>query len=133
MIESNRIEQDFQQTVAQYLLRHHSILDALSKFQEQGARANRALVKAVTRCGCVKIRAEKQKYPDGVPLAQVKDHLSSHLEGSLCENCQEVVEQEIGSAVFYLAGVCFLMGIDFNDVLRKELERISTLGYYSLT
>lgn len=42
---------EFQNTVSKYLVRHHSILDILSKVQESTARVNRATVKTVTSCG----------------------------------------------------------------------------------
>ncbi|HHT27849.1 MAG TPA: DUF1573 domain-containing protein, partial [Firmicutes bacterium] len=38
----------FQEAVNEYLVRHRSILDILSKLQESVARTNRAVAKAVT-------------------------------------------------------------------------------------
>ena len=47
--------QDFQANVEKYLIRHRSVLDIMSKYQESTARVNRALAKAVTECGCISI------------------------------------------------------------------------------
>ncbi|HAG45078.1 MAG TPA: DUF1573 domain-containing protein, partial [Clostridium sp.] len=51
---------EFQNSVDECLLRHKSILDIMSKLQESEARVNRALIKSVTSCGCLKVEAEKQ-------------------------------------------------------------------------
>ena len=49
---------DFQDTVANCLIRHRSILDVLTKVQETSARVNRAVAKSVTNCGCLKVEAK---------------------------------------------------------------------------
>ena len=54
---------DFQTAVEEYLIRHRSILDVLTKHQEATARVNRAVAKAVTECGCISITAERQRIP----------------------------------------------------------------------
>ncbi len=51
----------FQDTVDDYLVRHRSILDVMSKLAESNARVNRAVTKAVTTCGCIGIEASKQE------------------------------------------------------------------------
>jgi hypothetical protein len=44
------IVDDLQNTVDEYLLRHRSIMDILTKIQESSARINRAVAKSVTEC-----------------------------------------------------------------------------------
>ena len=45
------IYDDYQSMIRDQLLRHRSILDILSKYQEATSRVNRAVIKAVTSCG----------------------------------------------------------------------------------
>ena len=122
----------FQKSVEQYLIQHRSILDVLSKFQESNARVNRAIVKASTQCGCIKIKSEKQKFPSNVKLEEIYKYLNSQLEGSLCDNCKEIIETELGSNLFYAAAICNILDLDFDEIVKKEEERISTLGIYNL-
>lgn len=123
----------FQDSVSQYLLRHRSILDVQSKLTESAARVNRALAKAVTSCGCISIAAGRQRFPTDVSLKEVKQFLSTHVHGDLCEKCREAVETEIGTTLFYLAAMCTLLGLNLRDVVEKEYDRVSALGVYSLT
>src|SRR5690606_16363748 len=95
--------QTFQQVVDEYLVRHRSVLDVLSKCQESAARVNRAVVKAVTMCGCVQIEAAAQQFPADASLLELRQHMDSHLRGTLCEHCRDVLDTELGRALFYLA------------------------------
>ena len=122
----------FQKNVDQYLVQHRSILDVLSKFQESNARVNRAISKASTKCGCIKIKSEKQKFPSNVKLEEIYKYINSQMEGSLCENCKEVIETELGSNLFYTAAICNIFDLNFDEIIKKEEERISTLGFYNL-
>jgi len=122
----------FQKSVEQYLIQHRSILDVLSKFQESNARVNRAIAKASTQCGCIKIKAEKQKCPSNVKLEEISKYINSQLEGSLCENCKEIIETELGSNLFYTAAICNILDLNFDEIIQKEEERVSTLGIYNL-
>lgn len=124
--------QTFQEQVDAYLIRHRSILDVLSKLQETTARVNRAVAKAVTDCGCIAVNAEKQRFPADVGLADVKGYLETHLSGKLCDRCREAVESEIGSELFYTAGLCNLLGLDLEEIQRKEHGRLKTLGIFNL-
>lgn len=121
-----------QEAAQKFTVANHSILDGLTKFQESCARTNRSISRAVTSCGCVKIKAEKQHIPPGTKLSDVSTFLSTHIEGCLCPKCKDVVEEEVGQTVFYLAALCSNLCIDFNDVVQKEADRISTLGVFSL-
>lgn len=124
---------DFQKTVSLHLIRHRSVLDVMTKYQDACSRANRALAKAVTACGCLRIDAEKQDLPADTTLSEMSKYVKSHLEGHLCPNCEDVLEEELGKVLFFTAAICTLTGIDLHTVIRQENDRISTLGFYSLT
>ncbi|NLY42605.1 MAG: DUF1573 domain-containing protein [Clostridiaceae bacterium] len=126
------LNDEFQYTVQELLIRNKSILDSLTKFQDSNARTNRAIVKAATHCGCIKINASKQIFPEDGSLDEARDTLSTHLEGSLCENCRDMIEKEIGRNLFYLASLCNLLELNMYDIMIKELDRMKTLGKYSL-
>lgn len=123
---------NFQKNVQENLVRHYSILDIVSKFQETNARVNRALFRAVTDCGCIEIDASKQVLPDDCSFEDVRNHIQSHLSGQLCENCREVLEAEIGQNLFYLTGMCNALGLSLEEVINKESQRINTLGIFHL-
>ena len=123
----------FQNRVDQFLIQHRSIIDVLTKYQESNARAIRAIAKAVTQCGCVQIRAGKQTIPLNTKLTEIHKFMDNHLRGSLCDSCKEIVETELGSSLFYTAAICSVLNLDFDEIIEKEKERISTLGIYNLT
>lgn len=124
---------EFQAAVDEYLIRHRSILDVLSKNQEASARVNRAVAKAVTECGCISITAERQKVPADAEFSNLKAFMSSHLAGELCENCREVLINELGHSLFYLAALCNLTGLDLQTVLQHETKSVRTLGIFNLS
>lgn len=122
----------FQNEVNESLLRHKSILDILTKYTESSARINRAVIKAVTNCGCMEINASKQIIPkDDDSLNNLSNCFKTHIDGCLCENCREVVEREIGNNLFYLTSLCNTLDINLYDVLLKENDKINTLGKFS--
>ena len=122
----------FQYTVGELLVRTKSILDLITKFQDSNGRVNREIVKAVTQCGCVKINAKKQVYPDGVDFDEIRTLMETHLEGTLCENCRDLIEKDIGRNMFYLASICNTLDLNLYDIIIKELDRIKMLGKYNL-
>lgn len=124
---------EFQNTVSELLLRHQSILDVLSKLQEASARINRAVTKAVTSCGCIKVNAEKKPVPDNITISELKSYIETHLNGQLCSNCQEIVEAEIGRSLFYLAALCNHLDLNLYDIFIKEHKKLSTLRFFNLT
>jgi hypothetical protein len=124
--------ESFQDQVDAYLIRHRSILDVLSKLQEASARINRAIAKAVTSCGCISVSAHKQRFPSDVGLADVKNFLDTHVDGTLCDRCREAVETEIGAELFYVAGLCNVLGLDLGEIQEKEHSRIKSLGIFNL-
>ncbi|MDO8885981.1 hypothetical protein [Candidatus Oleimmundimicrobium sp.] len=130
---SDKICKEFQDTVSEYLIRHKSIIDVMSKLQEATAHVNRAISKAVTSCGCLKIKASKQPIPKDATLSEISEYVRTHLEGKLCPNCLEAIEAELGNTMFYLAATCTLLDLDLEKIITHENNRISTLGVYSLT
>lgn len=124
---------DFQNVVRDSLIRHKSILDLTSKYQEAAARANRAVMKAVTTCGCIKINGEKPEIPAELTLQELREHLPTHVEGELCDNCMEHLEEEIGNQLYYLAGLCDVLGLNMFDIIIKEHKKVSTLGVFRIS
>lgn len=124
---------DFQNCVDDSLIRHRSILDVLTKYSESTSEVNRAIVKAVTNCGCIKINAEKQNLSlDDCSIDELKKCLSPHISGKLCDNCRETIEKEIGNNLFYLTALCNHLDINLYDVLIKEYDKANTLGKFNL-
>lgn len=126
-------EGTFQNVVTEYLIRHRSILDVQSKLAEAVARINRAVAKSVTNCGCIRIDAARQRFPSDLSMTELRDVMQTHLNGAVCERCREVLETEIGMALFYMAATCSLLNLDFGEVLRKEHGRTVSLGVFRLT
>lgn len=123
---------DFQYTSQDLLIRNKSILDLLTKMTDSSARIARTLAKAVTQCGCVRIYAKKQEFSDITNLDEMKNHMQSHIEDSLCENCRDLLEKDIGRNLFYLAAICNTLDLNLYDIIIKELKRLKLLGKYSL-
>ena len=123
---------DFQTAVDDYLIRHRSVLDVLTKYQEASARVNRAVAKTVTECGCVEIKAGRQQIPPQTNYSDLKKFMSSHLSGEPCEQCKEVLSKEIGHSMFYMAALCNLVGLDFHDIMSQECKNLTTLGAFHL-
>lgn len=128
---------EFQNCVDEYLLRHRSILDILTKLQETEARTNRAVAKSITNCGCIKIKPGEIRMPtegkdidDNIRI--LKNRLDNQIEGNLCNDCREIIEKEIGDNIFYIASLCNLLDLNLYDILLKEYNRMNTLGKYSL-
>ncbi|OUN01696.1 MAG: DUF1573 domain-containing protein [Firmicutes bacterium ZCTH02-B6] len=124
---------EFQAAVSQYLIRHRSILDILAKLQETSARVQRAVSRAVTECGCLEVHAQRQQIPQGISYWEMRAHVSTHLSGSLCEQCREVLEMELGHNLFYLTALCEALNLQSDDILRQEMKRVTTLGVFNLT
>lgn len=122
---------DFQSVVSDLLMRNRSILDIVSKVQTSAARVNRAVIKSVTHCGCVQIDGKKQAFSEEANIENLRELMSTQIEGKLCSECRPTVEEEIGDALFYLAALCNALDISLYDVILKEKEALSTLGPYS--
>lgn len=126
------IVDDLQNSISESLIRHKSIIDLMTKLSESSSRINRALAKSVTNCGCISISAHKQRIPDDASLENISNHLSHQIEGKLCNNCREVLEEEIGNNVYYLAALCDAVGINLFDVMLKEYNKVETLGKFTM-
>lgn len=122
----------FQYAVSELLVRNKSILDEMTKLSDTNSRINRAVSKAVTHCGCIKINACKQEFPDDMDFEKLKESLNSHLEGNLCPNCRDIIEKEIGRHLFYLTTLCNSLDFNLYDIIIKENERLQLLGKFSL-
>ncbi|MBS4022748.1 MAG: DUF1573 domain-containing protein [Dethiobacter sp.] len=130
-MKGEAVEQ-FQDKVSELLIRHRSILDSLTKFQESTAKVNRSIAKTVTSCGCLNINATRQSCPTEIALKDRREYMESHLRGQLCEHCREIVEEKIGTHLFYLTALCHLLDLDLAEVFDKEYQRLSTLGFFKL-
>lgn len=129
--DTNSLCEDFQEQVSKVLIRHKSILDITTKLDEYNARINRAVAKSVTSCGCISINAKKQDYSKDT-FEQMLHSVETHVEGEICEGCKEVLDEEIGSYIFYLAALSNTLGLNLNEILNKEYTTIKTLGVFSL-
>ncbi len=123
---------EFQYTVSDLLVRNKSIIDQITKFQDSNARVNRAIVKAVTQCGCIKIHAKKQNFSSDGDIEEMQKSMKTHIEGKLCNDCRDMIEKDIGRNLFYLASICNTLDLNLYDIILKELERIKMLGKYNL-
>lgn len=123
---------NFQNNVSESLLRHKSILDIMTKYGESSARVNRSVAKAVTNCGCIEINAKKQNLnEENEILGDFAYSLENHLNGTICDNCRDIIEREIGNNLFYLTSLCNSLDISLYDVLLKEENKIETLGKFT--
>ena len=125
---------DFQYCVNNSLIRHKSILDIITKYSESTSKVNRAIIKAVTNCGCININAHKQNID--FSKSSIDDFsacMTTHLNGDLCENCRDVIEEELGNNLFDLMALCNTLDINLYDVLIKEYNKINTLGKFNLS
>ncbi|MEQ8200919.1 MAG: DUF1573 domain-containing protein [Syntrophomonadaceae bacterium] len=125
---------EFQNTVGDLLIRHHSLIDVLSKLSECSGRVNRSVIKAVTDCGCICIEAKKVDIPEHLEsVAELKACLDSHLRGDVCPRCNEVIMGEMGKMLFYTAALCNILDINLYDVFIKENKKAHALGYFNMT
>lgn len=65
-------------------------------------------------------------------LEEMQAHMKTHVSGSLCENCRDLLEKDIGRNLFYLAAICNTLDLNLYDIIIKELKRLKLLGKYSL-
>lgn len=126
------IVDDFQNSVSQSLIRHKSIIDIMTKIGESSSRINRALAKSVTNCGCIEINAHKQSLPEDASLDQIGNILSYQVDGKMCNNCREVLEEEIGTLLYYIAALSESLDINLFDIILKQYGKIQTLGKFSM-
>ncbi|GAA0374927.1 DUF1573 domain-containing protein [Paenibacillus motobuensis] len=123
----------FQDQVSELLLRHRSLLDVMSKMGQTNAAATRSVTKAITECGCIELHATKQDFEPGMNLQQAKETISKHVQGELCENCRDVITNELGRSLFYMSALCNLLGIDMDEILERESQKCATLGLFNMS
>ena len=127
---------EFQDAVDNSLLRHRSILDILTKLQESESKVNRAIIKAVTTCGCIRINAEKQSVQYCLENEKVKKlpsdtltfPLSSHIHGQLCDDCKRIIENELGNHLFYVTSLCNSLDLNLYDILLNEYKNVTSFS-----
>ncbi|MCL1790581.1 MAG: DUF1573 domain-containing protein [Peptococcaceae bacterium] len=122
----------FQKTVDTMLIRHQSILDILAKNQEASARVTRAVTKAVTSCGCLAIEAHKESIPETATISDLKGLLSSHVAGTLCPSCHEIIETELGRQMFYIAALANTLNLSLDEAVKREENMLKTLTVFTL-
>ena len=123
----------FQEQVSELLLRHRSILDVLSKLDQSNASVHRSVIKSITECGCIKVNAEKQNYSEDIDPELLRKQMKSHVDGDLCENCKDLVIGELGKNLFFISALCNVLNIDLNEVVKKESDKCSTLGFFNMS
>lgn len=123
---------DFQYTAQELLVRNKSILDLITKYQDSNSRVNRAIIKSVTQCGCLTISAHKQDIPEDASFDEMKNSADAHMDGTLCDNCRDAIERDMGRNLFYLASICNALDLNLYDIILKENDRIRMLGKYNL-
>lgn len=123
---------EFQKTSSDLQLMNKSILDIVTKLDEQTSMLNRAIFKSVTHCGCIEVHATKQLYSPHKSLEENKEDLETHIEGELCPRCKDKIEEEMGELLFYLASMCDSLNLSLSEIMSKEYEHLKTLGLYNL-
>ena len=123
---------EFQKSTAELQLLNKSILDIVTKLDEQTSMLNRAIFKSATHCGCIEIHATKQIYSPHKSLEENQKELDTHIEGELCPKCKDKIIEEMGELLFYLASMCEALDLSLADVMAKEYDHLKTLGLYNL-
>lgn len=123
---------EFQYMVQELIFRNKSIVDSMTKYEESNARVNRAIAKAVTQCGCIRIDAKKQEMPNGSSFEEARKAMDTHVIGKLCDNCRDQIENELGKNLYYIASICNKLDLSLYDIFIKEQERVRMLGQFSL-
>ncbi|MBQ2897316.1 MAG: DUF1573 domain-containing protein [Clostridia bacterium] len=116
---------DISETIDKYYRRNRSLVDTMSKAQLSLEKTIRAITKAATHCGCIEFCAKKQ--PCG--LDETVPVLSS---GSLCTECSQEVEKELGQSAFYLISLMILLGYNPIEIIERENINVRLLGKFNL-
>ena len=123
---------DYQSVVSDLPIRNRSVLDTTSKFITSASKVNRAVLKAATNCGCIKIQATKQHMQSDIDYEDMLKLMDTHIKGDICIECRDKIEKEIGNTFFYITSLCNALNISIYDVILKDKESISTLGSFGL-
>jgi len=125
--------QQFQDQVSELLLRHRSLLDILSKFQQSNAAVTRSVTKSITECGCIEVNASKQPYTPYMTIEEAKSVLGTHVKGQLCEHCLDMIEAELGKNLFYMSALCNVLDMKLDKIMIEESKKCSTLGFFNMS
>ncbi len=79
----------------------------------------------------LRLMQKKQDYSKE-SLIEIRNNMDSHVKGNLCSGCKEILEEEIGAYLFYLAALCNTLDIKISDALLKEYDNMRTLGIFGL-
>ncbi|MGI6005045.1 MAG: DUF1573 domain-containing protein [Christensenellales bacterium] len=123
---------DFQANVEHMLIRHKCVLDTLTKLSESTARLNRAVIKSATNCGCIRVEGKKRSLNEDIDFEHLSELADTGVKGTLCDGCREIIEKELGTLMFYSAGLCNALDLSLYDTILKEEGRLQTLGRFSL-
>lgn len=125
---------DFQQFTSSILIRNKSILDQTTKLQDACTHLCRNISKSATTCGCISINAKKQPYlsQEALSIDDLKSLMETHVNGTLCPHCKELVEKEMGRVLFYLAAIANTFDLSLSEILKNEELHTQILGKYSL-
>ena len=64
-------------------------------------------------------------------MDELKTLMANHLEGTLCENCRDLLEKIWEGTCFTRRRMQYLH-LNLYDIIIKELKRLKLLGKYSL-
>ena len=48
--------------------------------------------------------------------------MDSHLKGKLCPECRDILIQELGNYLFYMAALCNLLDLNLYDIMILEMK-----------
>ena len=125
----NKSIESFQKDVGNLIARNRNLLDILTKCQISCGKFCRSTVKSATGCGCIKITGEKSSLCFS---HESRKKSEASVEGKLCPDCKNIIENEIGESMFYIASLCNALGISLNTILENEIKQVKALGKYSL-
>jgi len=122
---------EFQNAVDNSLLRHKSILDIMTKLQESQARVNRAVIKAVTSCGCLEIQAKKQCIPNSsIPTQETGTrHRTAQRIAKQTGSIVVAISQRRNIITLYKDDIKYVVR-DSSEVLARANQAIQTLEKY---
>ena len=111
---------EFQHAAQNCIHRNKNLLDSLSKHENAASHISRAIIKASTQCGCIFLCGKKEEIP------------TTQISGEICPDCREIIENEIGEELFYLAAIASAFDISLYDILLRERKKLEILGKFSL-
>ncbi len=126
------IYDEFQNAVQDITIRHSTLLDIITKLNQGASDTNRAVVKSITNCGCISLNTKKTDMPENITLDEMKNYKHDHIDGQLCKDCRDAIEEELGNTFFYIAALCNKLDLNIYDILLKEYSTITTLGKFNL-